>query len=222
MKLFIVETDDVDQIVGLVRALTDRGATNILRTGSGASDLAQLWRELEQKPKPVDAPTLQPDLSLWEDDAGQDGGGLPSDSPRNVAEPTTHQHPLYQEGLNAWYGLLHTWGTNFGVEGQPQPDRAKALMDMLNFGGQAPWVYIRAFSGLTQALYALTPNWGRKKVRLVTENIVQVASALAYRELADHLEYTTPYIGWSRLPDEPAAAASEEALTVQNLPTAEE
>lgn len=203
MRVFILETDNIAELASLIGALS-RGET--------LPSLATAIQAKTPEPPPLPSKTpirsqgmtpSIPDLDVWDEPKSWDQEPpFDPESARNVGEPTTHQHPLYQDGLNAWYGLLHTWNTNFGVEGEPQPDRAKALMDMLNFGGQAPWVYIRAFSGLTQAIFALVPDWGKKRVRQITENIVQVASALAYREFADHLEYTVPYVNWSRLAED--------------------
>lgn len=246
MRLFIVETDNIAELVLIMESLMrgepppnfgapreERGAPpasagldapNPYSTQGapystqGAPKAHAAGSHADKYPAPDPYPTLtralsgapliKPDLDVWNEPKSWDGEPpFNPESVRNIGEPTTHRHPLYQEGLNAWYGLLHTWNTNFGIEGEPQPDRAKALMDMLNFGGQAPWIYIRAFPGLTQAIFALVPYWGKKRVRQVTENIVQVASALAYREFADHLEYTTPYVNWCRLPDDADPAA---------------
>lgn len=237
MRLFIVETDNIAELVLIMESLmrgephfsvplgergappasADLDAPNPYST-QGAPKAHAAGSHADKYPAPDPYPTLtralsgapliKPDLDVWNEPKSWDGEPpFNPESVRNIGEPTTHRHPLYQEGLNAWYGLLHTWNTNFGIEGEPQPDRAKALMDMLNFGGQAPWIYIRAFPGLTQAIFALVPYWGKKRVRQVTENIVQVASALAYREFADHLEYTTPYVNWCRLPDDADPAA---------------
>jgi len=209
MKVFILETEDTEALIKVIRALSGDNPVAAVNTGS---NYRQVWQSAVTAAtvaatSDVNVNEVKPDLEVWAEPRSWDGEApFNPESPRNIGEPTTHQHPLYQDGLNAWYGLLHTWNTNFGVEGEPQPDRAKALMDMLNFGGQAPWVYIRAFPGLTQAIFALVPDWGKKRVRQVTENIVQVASALAYREFADHLEYTVPYINWTRLSDETATS----------------
>ena len=237
MRLFIVETDNISELVLIMEALMrgepppNLGAAREEREAPATSAGVDAPNPYSTQGAPYStpsthsgglagnrpasdsypaltralsgAPLIKPDLDVWAEPKSWDAEPpFDPESVRNIGEPTTHRHPLYQEGLNAWYGLLHTWNTNFGVEGEPQPDRAKALMDMLNFGGQAPWVYIRAFSGLTEAIFALVPHWGKKRVRQVTENIVQVASALAYREFADHLEYTTPYVNWCRLSDD--------------------
>lgn len=237
MRLFIVEVNNIAELVVLIEALgferlpskapavpevpaapaveseayrrhdPQPANTNLPGDPTDPRSFDNLHRELYYRPPVSRSPDIRPDLEVWtEPKSWDDEPPFDPSFVRNIGEPTTHQHPLYQDGLNAWYGLLHTWNTNFGIEGEPQPDRAKALMDMLNYGGQAPWVYIRAFPGLTEAMFALVPNWGKKRVRQVTENIVQVASALAYREFADHLEYTPPYVNWARLSDpEPTA-----------------
>lgn len=226
MRLFLIEVGSVQELTQIIRELSANplgvtsGATSGVQPqpegGPGSEAIRYLWSHTDRGNVYAQQ---KPDLDVWSAPASGlgndvpftvDGEGppLPSSGDQEPTPPppapvsrferTTPQHPYYQDGINAWYGLLHTWATNFGVEGAPQPDRAKQLMDMLNFGGPAPWVYIRAFSGLTEAVYALVgKQWGKKKTRMITENIVQVASALAYRELADHLEYTGPYVRWA-------------------------
>lgn len=56
-----------------------------------------------------------------------------------------------EDGTRAWAPVVRLWAQNYSVEDAPQPDRAGALMAVMNGHGRAATAYIRERGGLAGA-----------------------------------------------------------------------
>jgi len=61
------------------------------------------------------------------------------------------QEAQIEDGTRAWAPVVRLWAQNYGVEDAPQPDRAGALMAVMNGHGRAATAYIRERGGLAGA-----------------------------------------------------------------------
>ena len=101
-----------------------------------------------------------------------------------------------QEGSVIWAGFIQTWKQGFGIEGVPQPDRAKLLTETMTLYSLHTFAFIRACGGLTSAVINVSTmpsnpadrkEW-KKECRIIAENIAQVSSILC-PPLCQFLEY---------------------------------
>ena len=123
-------------------------------------------------------------------------------SPQAEAEPVLldpKQAELQErakEGAICFAGMIEDWKKNFGVEGAPQPDRGKLLVDSMTHYSLYIFPFVRACGGLTKAVIAVSQSPDsnhngkdfRQHCRLIAENIAQVGSILC-PPISELLEY---------------------------------
>ncbi len=112
----------------------------------------------------------------------------------DVEKSTSDHDEITEIGKKVFFKFMNTWNTGFGDEDEIQPDRAKLMNDTMSDYSLHVIRYVRSVGGLTHAMmhhfptddYSTTEY--RTKVRLLAENVSQVASILC-PPLSELLEY---------------------------------
>lgn len=127
---------------------------------------------------------FKPDASI----AGE-GPRPPTPEVNATAEAERQRQARLTRGYETFAGLLNLWRQGFGFEGAEQPDRVKALNDILSGGLSGPMhAYVKGCGGLRAAIRAVLPPRDHHLVDPLAENIAQVTSAIQWSEIADLLE----------------------------------
>ena len=112
----------------------------------------------------------------------------------DVEKSTSDHDEITEIGKKVFFKFMITWNTGFGDEDADQPDRAKLLNDTMSDCSLHVIRYVRSIGGLTHAMMHVFPTEDyttteyRTKVRLLAENVSQVASILC-PPLSELLEY---------------------------------
>lgn len=112
----------------------------------------------------------------------------------DVEKSTSDHDEITEIGKKVFFKFINTWNTGFGDESVDQPDRTKLLNDTMSDYSLHVIRYVKSIGGLTHAMMHVFPTDDystteyRTEVRLLAENVSQVASILC-PPLSELLEY---------------------------------
>jgi len=112
----------------------------------------------------------------------------------DVEKATSDHDEITEIGKKVFFKFMKTWNTGFGDKNAEQPDRAKLLNDTMSDYSLHVIRYVKSVGGLTHATMHVFPTDDystkeyRTQVRLLAENVSQVASILC-PPLSELLEY---------------------------------